>query len=95
MRVGVMIGSRFKDRVPERQPFGDSTVAKIGMGHGEESSVAAEGGAEPRGRAKRRRSRQLQGGDGGNLEASGEVGGQSEAGIVPSADGVDAGTGEG
>jgi hypothetical protein len=92
MRVGVMIGSRFKDRVPERQPFGDSTVAKIGMGNGEESSVAAEGGAEPRGRAKRRRSRQLQG---GNVEASGEVGGQSEAGIVPSADGVDAGTGEG
>ena len=92
MRVGVMIGSRFKDRVPERQPFGDSTVAKMGMGHGEESSVAAEGGAEPRGRAKRRRSRQLQGWD---VEASGEVGGQSEAGIVPSADGVDAGTGEG
>lgn len=92
MRVGVMIGSRFKDRVPERQPFGDSTVAKIGMGHGEESSVAAEGGAEPRGRAKRRRKSQLQG---GNVEASGEVGGQSEAGIVPSADGVDAGTGEG
>jgi hypothetical protein len=92
MRVGVMIGSRFKDRVPERQPFGDSTVAKMGMGNGEESSVAAEGGAEPRGRAKRRRSRQLQG---GNLEVSGEVGGQSEAGIVPSADGVDAGAGEG
>jgi hypothetical protein len=92
MRVGVMIGSRFKDRVPERQPFGDSTVAKMGMGHGEESSVAAEGGAEPRGRAKRRRSRQLQG---GNVEASGEVGGQSETGQLPSADGVDAGAGEG
>jgi hypothetical protein len=92
MRVGVMIGSRFKDRVPERQPFGDSTVAKMGMGNGEESSVAAEGGAEPRGRAKRRRSRQLQG---GNVEASGEVGGPSEAGQLPSADGVDAGTGEG
>ena len=95
MRVGVMIGSRFKDRVPERQPFGDSTVAKMGMGNGEESSVAAEGGAEPRGRAKRRRKSQLQGGDGGNVEASGEVGGQSEAGQLPSADGVDAGTGEG
>ena len=92
MRVGVMIGSRFKDRVPERQPFGDSTVAKMGMGNGEESSVAAEGGAEPRGRAKRRRSRQLQG---GNVEGSGEVGGQSETGLVPSEDGVDAGTGEG
>ncbi len=92
MRVGVMIGSRFKDRVPERQPFGDSTVAKMGMGHGEESSVAAEGGAEPRGRVKRRRKGQLQGRD---VEASGEVGGQPEEGIVPSSDGEHAGAGEG
>jgi len=95
MRVGVMIGSRFRDRVPERQPFGDSTVAKMGMGHGKESSMAAEGGSEPGGRFKRRRSRKLQGGDGGNAEASGEVGGQSETGIVPSEDGEHAGAGEG
>ena len=94
MRVGVMMGSRFKDKVPERQPFGDLSMAKKGIGY-EDSGVAEEGGAESGRRVKRRRKSQLQGGDGGNLEGSGEVGGQSEAGIVPSADGVDAGAGEG
>ena len=91
MRVGVMVGSRFKDKVPERQPFGDLSMAKKGIGY-EDSGVAEEGGSESRGRFKRRRKGQLQG---GNVEASSEVGGQSEAGIVPSADGEHAGSGEG
>lgn len=65
MRVGVMMGSRFK-KVPERQPFGDSSVAKKRMvGDGEESGVAEERGKEPRGRSKRSRKGKLQSGDGG------------------------------
>ena len=78
MRVGVMMGSRFKDKVPERQPFGDLSRAKMGIGS-VDSGVAKEGGAESGRRVKRRRKSQLQGGDGGNLEGSGEVGGQPEA----------------
>lgn len=91
MRVGVMIGSRFKDKVPERQPFGDLSMAKKGIGY-EDSGVAEEGGAESGRRVKRRRKSQLQGRD---AEASGEVGGQPEESIVPSADGEHAGAGEG
>ena len=91
MRVGVMVGSRFKDKVPERQPFGDLSMAKKGIGY-EDSGVAEEGGAESGRRVKRRRKSQLQG---GNAEASGEVGGQPEAGELPSADGEHAGAGEG
>ncbi len=64
MRVGVMMGSRFS-RSPERQPFGDTSKAKKGMGNGEKSGVAAERGEEPGGRAKRRRKGKLQSGDGG------------------------------
>lgn len=92
MRVGVMMGSRFKDKVPERQPFGDLSMAKKGIGNGKDSGVAAEGGSESGGRVKRRRKGQLQG---GNAEASSEVGGQPEAGELPSADGEHAGAGEG
>lgn len=95
MRVGVMVGSRFGDRVPERKPFGDSSVAKARMRNGEESGVAAERGEEPKRRVKRGRKGKLQGGDGGNVEASGEVGGQSETSQLPSADGEHAGAGEG
>jgi len=91
MRVGVMMGSRFKDKVPERQPFGDLSMAKKGIGY-EDSGVAEEGGAESGRRFKRRRKSQLQG---GNAEASSEVGGQPEAGELPSADGEHAGAGEG
>ena len=91
MRVGVMMGSRFKDKVPERQPFGDLSMAKKGIGY-EDSGVAEEGGAESGRRVKRRRKSQLQG---GNAEASSEVGGQPEAGELPSADGEHAGAGEG
>ena len=91
MRVGVMMGSRFKDKVPERQPFGDLSMAKKGIGY-EDSGVAEERGAESSRRVKRRRKSQLQG---GNVEASGEVGGQPEAGELPSADGEHAGAGEG
>ena len=91
MRVGVMMGSRFKDKVPERQPFGDLSMAKKGIGY-EDSGVAEEGGEESGRRVKRRRKGQLQG---GNAEASGEVGGQPEAGELPSADGEHAGAGEG
>jgi len=91
MRVGVMMGSRFKDKVPERQPFGDLSMAKKGIGY-EDSGVAEERGAESGRRVKRRRKSQLQGGD---VEASSEVGGQSEAGELPSADGEHAGSGEG
>lgn len=87
MRVGVMVGSRFKDKVPERQPFGDLSMAKKGIGY-EDSGVAEERGAESGGRVKRRRKGQLQGRD---VEASGEVGGQPEEGIVPSSDGEHAG----
>lgn len=92
MRVGVMMGSRFKDKVPERQPFGDLSMAKKGIGNGKDSGVAEERGAESGGRFKRRRKGQLQGRD---VEASGEVGGQPEESIVPSADGEHAGAGEG
>ena len=91
MRVGVMMGSRFKDKVPERQPFGDLSMAKKGIGY-EDSGVAEERGAESGRRVKRRRKSQLQG---GNVEASSEVGGQPEAGELPSADGEHAGAGEG
>ena len=91
MRVGVMMGSRFGNKVPERQPFGDLSMAKKGIGY-EDSGVAEEGGAESGRRVKRRRKGQLQG---GNAEASGEVGGQPEAGELPSADGEHAGAGEG
>jgi len=92
MRVGVMMGSRFGNKVPERQPFGDLSMAKKGIGNGKDSGVAEERGAESGGRVKRRRKSQLQG---GNAEASGEVGGQPEAGELPSADGEHAGAGEG
>lgn len=95
MRVGVMVGSRFGDMVPERKPFGDSSVAKARMRNGEESGVAAEGGSESKRRVKRGRKGKLQGGDRGNVASSGEVGGQSEAGEFPSADGEHAGAGEG
>ena len=91
MRVGVMMGSRFGNKVPERQPFGDLSMAKKGIGY-EDSGVAEERGAESGRRFKRRRKGQLQG---GNAEASGEVGGQPEAGVLPSADGEHAGAGEG
>lgn len=80
MRVGVMMGSRFGSRVPERKPFGDTTKAKRGIGNGEESGMAAERGSKPKRRSKREGPSELQGGDGGNVEGSGEVGGQSEAG---------------
>ena len=70
MRVGVMVGSRFR-RVPERVPFGDSSEAKARMGY-EESGVAAEGGEESGGRVKRRRKGELQSGDGGESKASGQ-----------------------
>lgn len=91
MRVGVMMAGRFGSKVPERQPFGDSSVAKKGMGN-EDSGVAEERGSESGGRVKRRRKGQLQGRD---VEGSGEVGGQPEESIVPSADGEHAGAGEG
>ncbi len=91
MRVGVMMGSRFGNKVPERQPFGDLSMAKRGIGY-EDSGVAEERGAESGRRVKRRRKSQLQG---GNVEASSEVGGQPEAGELPSADGEHAGAGEG
>lgn len=91
MRVGVMVGSRFKDKVPERQPFGDLSMAKKGIGY-EDSGVAEERGSESGGRVKRRRKGQLQGRD---VEGSGEVGGQPEESIVSGADGEHAGAGEG
>ncbi len=47
MRVSAKTGGRFGDKVPERQPIGDNSVAKERMG--EESSMAAEGGEESRG----------------------------------------------
>lgn len=95
MRVGVMMAGRFR-KVPEQQPFGDSSQAKVRMrGNGKESGVAKERGSESGGRVKRRRAGQLQSGDWGQPEGSGEVGGQSEAGIVSGADGEHAGTGEG
>lgn len=80
MRVAVMMAGRFGNKVPEVQPFGDSSKAKVGMRHGKESSVAAEGGQEPKRRVKRRGKSELQSGDGGQPQASSEVGGQSEAG---------------
>ena len=72
MRVGVMVGSRFK-KEPERMPFGDTSKAKVRMrGNGknrggldEESGVAAERGEESGGRVKRGRKGKLQSGDGG------------------------------
>lgn len=76
MRVGVMMGSRFKDKVPERKPFGDSSVAKRRM-RDEESGVAAERGEEPRGRVKRQGSSELHG---GKVKASGKKRGQPKAG---------------
>jgi hypothetical protein len=75
-----MMAGRFRGKVPEVQPFGDSSIAKVRMGNGEESSVAAEGGQEPKRRAKRRGKSELQSGDGGQPQGSSEVGGQSEAG---------------
>jgi hypothetical protein len=79
MRVGVMVGTRLFSRSPERQVFGDSSVAKVRMGRGKESGVAAEGGAESGGRVKRRRAGELQPGDGGQSKASRKKRGQSEA----------------
>jgi hypothetical protein len=70
MRVGVMVGSRFGREVPERKPFGDSSVAKRRMRGGKESSVAAVGGEESVGRVKRSRKKKLQSGDGGQPEGS-------------------------
>lgn len=70
MRVSVMMASRFAGKVPERQPFGDSSVAKRGMGN-EESGVAAERGKESGWRSKRGRKSELQAGE---PEASSEVG---------------------
>lgn len=64
MRVGVMMGSRF-GRSPERQPFGDTSKAKVGMRNGKKPGMAAERGEEPGGRAKRSRKGKLQSGDGG------------------------------
>lgn len=72
MRVSAKTGGRFGDKVPERQPIGDNSVAKGMMS--EESSMAAQGGQEPIGGIERRRSRELQGGDGRDVKASGEVG---------------------
>lgn len=92
MRVGVMMGSRFGSKVPERQPFGDLSMAKKGIGNGKDSGVAEERGAESGRRVKRRRKSQLQG---GNVKASSEVGRQPEAGELSSADGEHAGAGEG
>jgi len=74
-----MMAGRFKDKVPEVQPFGDNSMAKVGMRHGKESSVAAEGGEESKRRVKRRGKSELQSGDGGEPQGSSEVGGQSEA----------------
>lgn len=72
MRVGVMVGSRFR-KEPERMPFGDSSKAKVRMrGNVKESGVAAEGGEESGGRVKRRRKGELQSGDGGESKASGQ-----------------------
>ena len=65
MRVGVMVGSRFK-KEPERMPFGDTSKAKVRMRvNGKESGVAAERGEESGGRVKRGRKGKLQSGDGG------------------------------
>lgn len=80
MRVAVMMAGRFKGKAPEVQPFGDSSIAKVRMGHGEESSVAEESGEKPKRRVKRRGKGELQSGDGGQSQGSSEVGGQSEAG---------------
>jgi len=87
MKVAVMMAGRFGVKVPEVQPFGDSSKAKVGMRHGEESSVAAESGEEPKRRVKRRRKGELQSGDGGQPEGSSEVGGQPEAGELLGSDG--------
>lgn len=95
MRVGVMTAVRFAGRVPEQQPFGDSSAAKRGLRDGKKSGVAAERGSEPKRRSKRKGPSELQGGDWGDVEASGEVGGQSEAGELSGADGEHAGAGEG
>ena len=65
MRVGVMIGSRFKDKSPEVVPFGDSSIAKRRMSRGKKSSVAAEGGEESIGGSEPSGSGELQSGDGG------------------------------
>jgi len=85
MKVGVIVGSRFRGKVPERQPVGDSSVAKVRMRGN--VSVAAEGGKESGGRFKRGRKGKLQPGDRGESEGSGEVGGQSEAGQLSGEDG--------
>jgi hypothetical protein len=63
MRVSAKTGGRFGDKVPERQPIGDNSVAKEMMG--EESSMAAEGGQEPSGGIELQGSGELQSGDGG------------------------------
>lgn len=88
MRVGVMVGSRFRGKVAERQVFGDNSVARKRMkGHGKESSVAEESREESGGRVKRRRAGELQSGDGGKPEAPGKKRRQSKKGVVPSSDG--------
>lgn len=95
MRVGVLVGSRF-NRVPERQPFGDSSRAKVRMrGNGQESGVAAEGGEESGGRVKRRRKGELQPGDGGQPQATGKKRRQPKKGVVLGEDGQHAGSGAG
>jgi len=62
---------------------------------GENSSLAAQGGAEPEGRPEREGESLLQGPDGRDAEGPSEERGQPAEGIVPSSDGEHAGTGEG
>ncbi len=71
MKVAVMMAGRFGKRVPERQPFGDTSKAKVGMRNAKKSGVAEEGGEKPKRRSKRRGKGELQSGDGGQSEASG------------------------
>jgi hypothetical protein len=82
-----MMGSRFGLRVPERQVFGDSSLAKMGIGRGKESGVAAEGGEESKRGVKRRRAGELQSGDGGESKAPGKKRRQPKKGVVLGADG--------